>query len=75
MPAALPIVLLPIAVILSCFRTLFIAAVGAAPLTQPRLTAALQAAIALAANAVGTKEKDRAAFTAQANRNRRTPSP
>jgi hypothetical protein len=60
-------VLLPLAVILSGLRTLLIAAVGAAPLPEPRLTAALQAAIALAAIAVGTEEKDRAAFTAQAN--------
>jgi len=49
------------------FRALLVPAIGAAPLTEPGLIAAGQAAVALSAIAVGTEEENGAACTAQAN--------
>lgn len=48
------------------FQTLLMPAVGAAPLTQPRLSAAGDAAIALSPITVGAQEEQRATFACQA---------
>jgi hypothetical protein len=65
--AALTILPLPVAVIESPFRALLMSAVGAPPVTKPRLLPATEAAVALTAITVGTEKKDRAAFAAAAN--------
>jgi hypothetical protein len=49
------------------FRTLLVAAIGAAPLMEPGLIAAGQAAIALSAITTRTEKKQRATIAAQAN--------
>jgi hypothetical protein len=63
---ALPVLPLPVAMIEPTFRTLLVPAISGAPLVEAGLTAAGEAAIALSAITVGTEEKDRAAFAAQA---------
>jgi hypothetical protein len=50
----------------SAFRTLLVTAVGAAPLTEPGLGAACDAAIPLPAIAARAEEEDGAAFSAHA---------
>jgi len=57
---------LPVSVIEPAFRTLLVAAVGAASLTEPGLGAAFDAAVALATVATRAQEEDRAAFPAHA---------
>ena len=58
---------LAVAMIQPAFQTLLVATVGAAALTEPRLAAAGQAAIALAAITVRTEKERRAAIAGQAN--------
>lgn len=48
------------------FRTLLMSPIGAAPLPDPGLMAAREAAVALAAITAGTEKKERAAFATQA---------
>jgi hypothetical protein len=57
---------LPVAMIEPSLRTLLVPAIGAAPLMEPGLIAASEAAIALSAITARTEKKDRAAFAAQA---------
>ena len=65
----LPPAIFPLAVpmIEASFQTPLVPAIGTAPLPQPGLIAAGQAAIALPAITVGTEEENGAASTAQAN--------
>ena len=67
----------------TAFGTLLMASIGAAPLLQPCLPAALQTAIALPVITLRAEEERRPAFAAQTNpqsqnrlaRNRHPPSP
>jgi hypothetical protein len=62
-----PVLPLPVTMIVPCFRTVPIPAIGNAMLTQPGLLTAGKAAIALSAIAVGTDKKHRMALAAQTN--------
>ena len=62
-PAVFP---LTVAMIEPSFRTLLVAAVGAAPLAKSGLLAAGQAAVALSAITVRAEKESRAAFAGQA---------
>jgi hypothetical protein len=64
---SLTVLPLAVAMIELAFPTLLVAAVSAAPLTEPRLAAAGQAAIALSAITVRTEKERRAAIAGQAN--------
>ena len=65
-PAALAVLSLAVPVIEPPFRTLLVAAVGAAPLTKSGLLAAGDAAIALSAITAGAEEERGAAVGVQA---------
>src|SRR5262249_43552436 len=58
---------LPIPMVEPSFRTLLVAAIGAAPLTKPGLRAARDAAIPLPAVATRAEEEDGAALPAHAD--------
>lgn len=63
-PTVLP---LPVAMIQLSFQTLLVSVIGTAPLAEPGLSAAGQAAIALSAITMGTEKENGATFTALAN--------
>ena len=64
---ASPVLLLPLTMIFSCFRTVPVPAVGIPVLLEAGSFAAGEAAIALPAVTMGTKIEHRVAFSAQAN--------
>lgn len=63
--AASPVLSLAIAVIEPSFETLLVATIGATPLTEPSLTAATQAAIALPTITADAEKKQRTTFAEQ----------
>ena len=67
LPAAAPVIALPVAMIEPSFGALLVAAVGASPLLATGLLAALVAAVAVSAVAVRTDEENRVAALTEAN--------
>jgi hypothetical protein len=64
---ALTVLALPVPMIFPSFLALLVSAIGAAPLMEPGLLAAVEAAIALSAITARAEEKDRQAFAAPAS--------